>query len=189
MISKLLDRIMKNHGWKFVVNIPPINKCVICAAPHTSNWDFIMGELASRSVGLKAKFLMKDTWFFFPLKYLLRALGGIPVSRSHRTNVTGGVIDSFNRHDNLAVAVTPEGTRSRNSHWHKGFLYIAKEAGVPIVLGYFNYEKKIVCLDRIFEPTDDVDADMLAIKRYYDKADCKGKYPEKFTTGLKEDTK
>ena len=141
MISKLLGRIMKNHGWKFVVNIPPVNKCVICVAPHTSNWDFIMGELASRSVGLKAKFLMKDTWFFFPLKYLLRAL------------------------------------------------YIAKEAGVPIVLGYFNYDKKIVCLDRIFEPTDDVDADMHTIKRYYDTVDCEGKYPEKFTTGLNGDTK
>ena len=83
---------MKNHGWKFVVNIPPVNKCVICVAPHTSNWDFIMGELASRSVGMKAKFLMKDAWFFFPLKYLLKALGGIPVSRRHSTNVTGGVV-------------------------------------------------------------------------------------------------
>ena len=187
MLSKLLERIMKNHGWKFVVNIPPIDKCVICAAPHTSNWDFIMGELASRSVGMKAKFLMKDTWFFFPLKYVLRALGGIPVSRSHRTNVTGGVIDSFKSRHHLAVAVTPEGTRSRNPHWHKGFLYIAKDAGVPIVLGYFNYEKKIVCLDRIFEPTGDVEADMLAIKRYYHTADCKAKYPEKFTTGLSDD--
>ena len=144
---------MKNHGWKFVVNIPDVKKCVICVAPHT-------------------------------IKYLLRALGGIPVSRGRSTNVTGDVIDTFNRRDSLAVAVTPEGTRSRNPHWHKGFLYIAKDAGVPIVLGYFNYDKKIVCLDRIFEPSDDVDADMLAIKRYYDSVDCKGKYPEKFTTGL-----
>jgi len=143
-----------------------------------------MGELASRSVGMKAKFLMKDTWFFFPLKYLLRALGGIPVSRDHRTNITGGVVDSFNRYDELVVAVTPEGTRSRNPNWHKGFLYIARDANVPIVLGYFNYKKKIVCLDRLFEATEDVEADMLYIKRYYDSIDACGKYPEKFTTGL-----
>lgn len=188
MISKLFGSIMKNHGWKFVVNIPDVKKCVICVAPHTSNWDFIMGELASRSVGMRAKFLMKDTWFFFPLKYLLRALGGIPVSRNHSTNVTGGVIDSFNRCDSLAVAVTPEGTRGRNPHWHKGFLHIAKEAGVPIVLAYFNYDKKIVCLDRIFEPSQDVEADLLIIKRYYQSADCQGKYPEKFTTGLESST-
>ncbi len=175
---------MKNHGWKFVVNIPDLKKCVICVAPHTSNWDFIMGELAIHSVGMRAGFLMKDAWFFFPLKYLLKALGGIPVSRQRRTNVTGGVVDSFKKHDNLAIAVTPEGTRSRNPNWHKGVLYIARDAGVPIVLGYFNYEKKIVCLDRIFEASDDIDADMIAIKHYYDTVDALGKYPEKFTTGL-----
>ena len=176
---------MKNHGWKFIVNIPTLKKCVICVAPHTSNWDFIMGELAIHSVGMKAGFLMKDTWFFFPLKYLLYALGGVPVSRKRQTNVTGGVIKRFNRRDNLAIAVTPEGTRSLNPHWHKGFLYIAQEANVPIVLGYFNYPQKIVCLDRIYEPTGDVDVDMIAIKRYYDSCDCEGKFPEKFTTGLK----
>lgn len=186
MISKLLDRIMRNHGWKFIVNIPPTPKCVICVAPHTSNWDFIMGELASRSVGMKAKFLMKDAWFFFPMKYLLKALGGVPVSRKHSTNVTGGVIDLFNKREKLVVAVTPEGTRSLNPNWHKGFLYIAQDAQVPVVLGYFNYRKKIVCLDRIFDPTGDVDADMMAIKRYYDNCDCCGKFPEKFTTGLDE---
>ena len=184
-MRKLASRILKNHGWKFVVNIPSIPKCVICVAPHTSNWDFIMGELAIHSVGMRAGFLMKDTWFFFPFKYLLYALGGVPVSRKRRTNVTGGVIDSFNRHENLAIAVTPEGTRSRNPNWHKGFLYIAKEANVPIVLGYFNYEKKIVCLDRIFEPTGDVDADMLWIKKYYDSSDICGKNHNNFTTGLK----
>ena len=177
---------MKNHGWKFIVNIPPVNKCVICVAPHTSNWDFIMGELASRSVGMKAKFLMKDTWFFFPLKYLLKALGGIPVSRKHRTNVTGDVVDCFNKLDKLVVAVTPEGTRSLNPHWHKGFLYIAHEAKVPIVLGYFNYPEKIVCLDKIFEPTGDIDADMLSIKKYYDSSNICGKYHENFTTGLEK---
>ena len=145
-----------------------------------------MGELAIRSVGMKAGFLMKDTWFFFPLKYLLRSIGGVPVSRHRRTNVTGGVVDQFNHCDSLAVAVTPEGTRSLNANWHKGFLYIAQEAQVPIVLGYFNYQKKIVCLDRIYEPLGDVDADMLAIKKYYDNCDACGKYPEKFTTGLKK---
>lgn len=175
---------MKNHGWKFVVNIPPLKKCVICVAPHTSNWDFIMGELAIRSVGMKAGFLMKDTWFFFPLKYLLYSIGGVPVSQHRRTNVTSGVITSFNKRDNLAIAVTPEGTRSLNPRWHRGFLHIAREADVPIVLGYFNYEEKIVCLDKIFEQSGDIDKDMLAIKKYYDTVGCKGKHHEKFTTGL-----
>ena len=95
-------------------------------------------------------------------------------------------MDSFKSSHHLAVAVTPEGTRSRNPHWHKGFLYIANEAGVPIVLGYFNYEKKVVCLDRIFEPTGDVESDMLAIKQYYINKGKGARYPEKFATGLEE---
>ena len=70
--------ILKKTGWTFKVNLTMPDKCIIVIAPHTSNWDFILGELGIHSVGMKAGFLMKDTWFFFPLGYLMKALGGIP---------------------------------------------------------------------------------------------------------------
>lgn len=143
-----------------------------------------MGELAIRSVGMKSGFLMKDTWFFFPLKYFLRAIGGVPVAQHRNTNVTSEVVASFNRRKSMAVAVTPEGTRSLNPHWHRGFIYIAQEAGVPIILAYIDYDKKRMCLDKIYEPTGDVDADMLAIKQYYHACGARGKRHEKFSTGL-----
>ena len=179
---KLARHILKRAGWTFKVmpNLP--RKCVICVAPHTSNWDFILGELAVRSVGMKASFLMKSTWFFFPMGVLMRHLGGIAVDRSGHTNVTGQVAQEFKQRDELLVAVTPEGTRSRNPNWHRGFIYIAQEANVPIVLAYIDYGTREVCLDRIFIPTDDIEADMVAIKRYY--AGHTGRFPEKFTTGL-----
>jgi len=170
--------ILKKTGWRFEVNIPPTPKCVICVAPHTSNWDFIVGEVGIRSVGMSSGFLMKDTWFFFPLGYILKSLGGIPVKRSAHTGVSEHVVEAFNNHEHLWVAVTPEGTRSPNSNWHKGFLHIAREAGVPIALAYIDYEQKVACVDRIFNMSDDVDADMVAIKSYYSKR--KGKHPEKF---------
>ncbi len=201
---------MKKAGWKFKVNIPPLAKCVICVAPHTSNWDFIMGELAIRSVGMRAGFLMKSTWFFFPLGLLLRGMGGIPVHRASRAetllehkgvnmepieaierlhgdnknHVTQTVIDAFGKRERLAIAVTPEGTRSLNPHWHKGALVIAQEAQVPIVLAYFDYRNKVACLDQIFETTGDTEADMLAIKQYYNDKKDYARYPEHFTTGL-----
>ncbi|MBP5561200.1 MAG: 1-acyl-sn-glycerol-3-phosphate acyltransferase [Muribaculaceae bacterium] len=182
----LWGRILHRRGWTFTIAHPEVEKCVVCVAPHTSNWDFIMGELCIRSVGRTASFLMKDTWFFFPLGWLLRRIGGIPVSRKKHKNVTGGVVAEFKRKKHLWVAVTPEGTRSRNEHWHKGFLHIAREAGVPVVLAYIDYSRHHVCVDRLFEPTDDTDADMLAIKRYFhDHADA-ARYPEKFTTGLSD---
>lgn len=177
--------ILRKAGWEFVVNIPPTPKCVICIAPHTSNWDFLLGELAIHSVGMKAGFLMKKQWFFFPMGYLMRRLGGIPVQQHTHTNVTNEIVKAFRTHDRLAVGITPEGTRSANPNWHKGCLHIAKNADVPLVLAYFDYSRRVVCLDRYFDITDDPDADMLNIKRYY--RHIKGRYPEKFVTGLEQE--
>lgn len=83
-------------GWKLDISAPRRDKCVICVAPHTSNWDFILGLFAYKSLGREANFLMKDFWFFFPLKYLLRALGGIPVFRGNKKgSLTNQVIEPF----------------------------------------------------------------------------------------------
>lgn len=161
-----------------MVNIPPTPKCVICVAPHTSNWDFILGELSVRSVGMKAGFLMKSTWFFWPMGCLMRAMGGIAVNQHEHTNVTETVVKAFNENSQLAIAVTPEGTRSPNARWHKGFLHIAREAQVPVVLAYIDYGERVVCLDRLFTPTEDCDADLEQVKEYY-KA-FTGRHPEKF---------
>ena len=173
---------MKKIGWRFVNNTPPVPKSVICIAPHTSNWDFIIGELAVKSAGFKAGFLMKDTWFFFPFNLFLHAIGGIPVSQHHRTDVTASVVKAFNSHDRLAIGITPEGTRSPNPHWHRGFLYIARAAQVPVILAYIDYATRTVCIDRFFEPSGDIEKDMTDIKNYY--KDFTGRHPEKFVTGL-----
>jgi len=58
--GKILDRA----GWVFTLNIEMPDKCVIAIAPHTSNWDFVLGELAIHSAGVKAGFLMKSAWSF-----------------------------------------------------------------------------------------------------------------------------
>ena len=151
-------------------------------APHTSNWDFILGKLAYASVGRKAGFLMKETWFFWPLGYFFRAIGGIPVPRGKKKgkSLTETIIEKFNHSQRLAIAITPEGTRSRTSEWRTGFLHIAEGAHVPIVLGVLDFEHKHVLIERTFEPTGNVDADMKAVKEYY--RPFKGKYPDKFTT-------
>lgn len=170
--------ILKKAGWKFEINIPPTPKCVIAIAPHTSNWDFILGELAIRSVGMKAGFLMKDTWFFFPLGYFMRAIGGIPVKQSKNTRVTDSVVAEFNSHDELVIGVTPEGTRSPREKWRTGFMHIAREANVPLALAYIDYPSRTVCIDRFYELTGDVDADMAGIKEYF--SHYTGRFPEKF---------
>ena len=105
--------VLRLTGWKVEITTPRRDKCVICVAPHTSNWDFPLGLAAYKSLGREANFLMKKFWFFFPLKYLLRALGGIPVARSpHGYSLVEQVTAMFRERSYMNLAVTPEGTRS-----------------------------------------------------------------------------
>lgn len=177
-ISRTLLRIA---GWKVNITVPDYPKCIICVAPHTSNWDFIIGKLAYASVGRKAGFLMKESWFFFPLGCFFKAIGGIPVPRRKKSaSLVDTIVNKFNTSDRLVLAITPEGTRSRTDKWHTGFLRIARQANVPIMLGAIDFHTKEVSITQEFTPTGDIDADIIEIKNYY--RGFTGKYPEKFST-------
>ncbi len=174
-------RILRLMGWSVSITVPDVDKCIICVAPHTSNWDFVVGKLAYASVGRDAGFLMKAQWFFWPLGCFFRAIGGIPVQRKNKTvSLTDVVVEKFRTSRRMQLAITPEGTRSRTSQWHTGFLHIAKRAGVPIQLGVLDYAAKRVMIDHTFEPTGDIEADLRRVKEFYKP--YQGKYPEKFTT-------
>ena len=180
--ASIARTLLKWGGWTVKVELPDFDKCVICVAPHTSNWDFIICELAYISLQRKAGFLMKKDWFFFPLGYFFRAIGGVPVDRSRRTDLVEQIVEQFNAHDRMTIAITPEATRKANPDWKTGFYRIATQAGVPIVLAYIDYDKREVGIERTFEPTGDVEADMIEIKRYYMR--FAAKYKDKFVTGL-----
>lgn len=172
--------ILKLFGWSVHISVPDYPKCIICVAPHTSNWDFIIGKLSYASVGRKAGFLMKESWFFWPLGCFFRAIGGVPVPRGRKSRrpLTDELVERFDTSERLVLAITPEGTRSRTAEWHTGFLRIAMQAHVPIALGVIDFSLKKVLIERTFEPTGNPEADMAAIKAYY--RPFKGKYPEKF---------
>lgn len=172
--------ILKLMGWKVNVSVPDYPKAIICVAPHTSNWDFIIGKLAYASVNRKAGFLMKKSWFFFPLGYIFRSMGGIPVSRGGKNESSvDRLVQLFNTHDRLTLAITPEGTRSLTTHWRTGFLNIARLADIPVVLAVIDFKDKEARVEKTFYPTGDNEADLREIKNYY--KDAVGKYPEKFS--------
>ena len=168
----------KLFGWKIENLQPEVPKCIIAVAPHTSNFDFIIGKLAYASLGRKTQFLMKKEWFFFPVGLVFKAMGGIPVTRSKHTSMTDTLAAEFAKHDRLQIALTPEGTRKRVTEWKKGFYYIALKANVPIVLIGLDYKRKAAIFLDTFYPTGDVEADMAKIKSYY--VGITGKHPEKF---------
>lgn len=159
--------------------MPDYPKCIICVAPHTSNWDFVLGEFAWWSLGRKAGFLMKEAWFFFPMKYLFKALGGIPVARRRGSSLSDVIIHKFETSERMQLAITPEGTRSKVTEWRTGFLHIAYDAHIPVVLGAIDAAHKLVHLEETFTPTGDIDADMRAIKDYYRQFE--GIRPDKFS--------
>lgn len=172
--------LLKCFGWKVDITVPYRDKSVICVAPHTSNWDFIIGLFAYRSIGRKASFLMKEFWFFFPLKYLLKALGGIPVRQNSKQSLTSSIIQDFNSRQKLNLAVTPEGSRSAVEEWRTGFLTIAYNAHVPIQLGVIDFKNKMVRIEKEYIPDADFKKDLNEIRKYYSDFKYAARYPEKF---------
>ena len=171
---------LKCAGWKVNITVPARNKTVICVAPHTSNWDFIAGLFAYRSLGRKANFLMKKFWFFFPLNYIFKSLGGIPVDTKSSQSLTSKIINDFQQRNYLNLAVTPEGSRSGVEKWKTGFLTIAFNANVPIQLGVIDFKNKTVRINKEFIPTGDNQKDLKEIRKYYSEFKEAAKYPENF---------
>lgn len=168
-------------GWKTNVTVQDFDKCVICAAPHTTNLDLFIGKLFYGAIGRKTYFMMKKEWFFFPLGIFFKAVGGIPVDRSRKTSLVDQMVNNFTKYKKFNLAITPEGTRKANPNWKKGFYFIALKAQVPIVLIGIDYEKKMISATKAIMPTGDINKDMREIKLYY--KDFKGKHPENFTLG------
>lgn len=175
IISKFLFLLF---GWKVKGSLPDgVTKAVMIAAPHTSNWDFLWARCAFFILGINLKYTIKNELFFFPLGWILKSLGGIPIDRSKKTNMVEKMTALFDQYDNLILLITPEGTRSYSAEWKKGFYYIAEGAKVPLVLGYLDYDKKHAGIGPLFETSGDVEKDMKAIQNFY--RNITPKYPEK----------
>lgn len=181
-MKKIYRLILRLFGWTIDETYPEgVEKAVVIMGPHTSNWDFIIGRMSFTAMDIKGKYLIKKELFFFPLGLFLRAIGGIAVDRSGKNNVTNSAVEHFSNNDRLYMVFTPEGTRSYNPKWKKGFYYIAKKANVPICIGYMDYEKKIGGFHSVYYPTDDVEKDVQHIKDIL--KNYKGRFPEKGIDG------
>lgn len=180
MIKTICSFIFHNLlGWKSYVNVPYFDKCIICVAPHTSNFDLFIGKLFYAAAGRKAGFVMKKEWFVGPLDYIFRNwMGGIPVNRGHGTALITELIEIANNSDTFRLALTPEGTRKANPKWHLGFYVIASQAKLPIVLMGVDYKKKEVRMEKYVMPSDDRKADLREIYYYFEG--YQGRHPENF---------
>ena len=162
MLRKICKWLLyKRLGWEKNVTVSHPDKFIICLAPHTSNADFLLGQLYMRAEAMKINFLMKSEWFAWPLGTLFRKLGGIPVSRGRHTSMTDSLAATARRRPTFRLCVTPEGT--------------------PILLYGLDYERKLIQCTKSLTPSGDIDKDMRLIKDYF--KGFTGRHPELFTTG------
>lgn len=156
-------------GWKVVGKAPAEKKCILIAAPHTSNWDFPTMMVVAFVLGLDIHWMGKHTLFpKGPLGAIMRWFGGIPIDRRAKHNTVDQMVEHYRQRDELLVLITPEGTRSKVERWKEGFYHIARGAEVPIYLGFVDVSKKETGLGPAFYPSGDVERDIAEIRRFYE---------------------
>ena len=182
VLRVLSTGFLRLTGWQIAGQAPAGHpKCVLIAAPHTSNWDLPYTLMVAFALRMNIHWMGKRQIFRWPFGGLMRWLGGIAVDRSQSTNLVAASAQALRAAEgSVHLVVPPEGTRSQTRHWKTGFYWIAHEAGVPIVLAYMDYPRKLSGLGPVFTPTGDIDADMLKIKAYYSQ--YKGKNWRQFST-------
>ena len=167
LVRKAFVTFYRLRGWK-AHGAPPVDgRCVIIAAPHTSNWDFLYFIGLTEDIGIQPHFMAKDSLFRWPMGKFMRDMGGVPVVRSSRQNVVDTMAAEFARRDRFMLTIAPEGTRGKVGQWRTGFYHIAMKAGVPLVVGMMDYGTKTGGLGPAIWPTGDYDADMAKIFEFY----------------------
>ena len=166
-------------GWKFENNFnPEVKKCVFIVAPHTSSYDFLIGILIRKIMGIEINFVGKKELFKPPFGWYFKAVGGAPIDRTGKQKKVDAIAEIFGKKDIFRLAMSPEGTREKTTTWKTGFYYIALKAEIPIIRVSFDYGVKKVKISEPYWPTGDFQKDYTEIFSYYDGVT--GKIPEKF---------
>ena len=168
--GRLALRLM---GWRVDGEVPDLPKFVIAVAPHTSNWDFVVGAATMFALDLRLSFIGKHSLFRWPVAGVMRWMGGIPVDRGASHGLVGETVKAFASVDGRILAIAPQGTRKRGARFRSGFLHIARGANVPVVLASLDYASRCLRLGPSFMPGEDVDAELARVEAFFAKV--KGK--------------
>ncbi|MEZ4721251.1 MAG: 1-acyl-sn-glycerol-3-phosphate acyltransferase [Flavobacteriales bacterium] len=175
----LAKALLGIFGWKVNGSFgPELRNCIIVVAPHTSQWDFFWGLLARSVYGIKAKYLIKNSFFKPGIAWFFHFTGGIAVDRSKKNELTERLKGMLANGEELRIVFTPEGTRKRVDRWRTGFYYTAIDTGLPIVMHAIDYGKKSIDQSAPFWPTGDWERDKPQFEVFY--SDKQAKHPEWF---------
>lgn len=152
-------RVLALAGWRVAGELPAVSRLVIAVAPHTSNWDFLYGAAAMFALDLKVSFLAKHTLFVWPFSSFLRWMGAIAVDRRAANGVVEDAVRAFEATASRVLVIAPQGTRKRVARFKTGFLRIAKEAGVPVVLVALDYGARCVRIGPAIDSLGEIEAE------------------------------
>ncbi|KXI28907.1 lysophospholipid acyltransferase family protein [Paraglaciecola hydrolytica] len=172
--------VLNLMGWRYAGEFPSHAKMIVAVAPHTSNWDFIIGLAVAFNLRLKITFFGKHSLFMPPFGALLRRCGGLPVERSKAHGVVDQMADAMRRADKMVLCIAPEGTRSRIERWKTGFLHIAHKAEVPVFLVALDYKKKQIEFGPSLNIGEDIQYELNRIYSHYQTVEAK--YPDRVAT-------
>ena len=168
-ISQWIGRtVLKSMGWKVAGSIPNEKRILIVAAPHTSNWDFVIGMGALLGLNAKIRWIGKHTLFKPGISWFFRWLGGIPVNRKNPASLIEDVSNMIKKDRGLMIGVAPEGTRKKINRWKTGFLRIAKTTQSKILFISIDAPSKTIKIaNTLFTPTEDKENDLEFVKSYF----------------------
>ncbi|HET7403424.1 MAG TPA: 1-acyl-sn-glycerol-3-phosphate acyltransferase, partial [Usitatibacter sp.] len=147
--------------------VPDLARFVIAVAPHTSNWDFVVGAAVMFALELRVAFIAKHTLFRGPFGAVMRWMGGVPVDRSRPHGLVAEAVRGFSRVEGLVLAIAPQGTRNPSARFRSGFLHIARGAGVPVVLAALDWGERRVRLGPAFAPGPDIEGELARTESFF----------------------
>ena len=177
MIRRLIARVFWTFSrWRLVTEPAPERPSILVGAPHTSNWDFILMLAIAWRLGIRVRWMGKDSLFAGRRGAFMRALGGVAIDRANPQSVVAEIVERLKSDESFCLVITPDGTRKGHSHWKSGFYRIARETGMPVVLGYVDRSTMTTGLGPTMELTGNLRADMDRVREFY--ADKAGFTPE-----------
>ncbi len=178
IVRFICSALLQLSGWKVRGDWPAIDKAVLVAAPHTSNWDGLYMLATAGYFRVKLRWMGKASLTRGPFGGLIKWLGCVPIDRSQKNDVVQAMADAFAAEDRMILAIPPEGTRSATREWKTGFYHIACAAGMPIVLSVLDYGTRTARLAAVVYPSGDYEGDLPVIRAFY--ANAQGKHRDKF---------
>lgn len=185
MTQRFCKFLLEKWGWTLIGEPAPEKNCVYLEAPHTSIWDFVLGLMYYRAKGTgHLRTMIKKEAFFFPVNFLLRAMGAFPIDRTSPSKTILSIVHEMEASGDkpFHLVICPEGTRKAVRKWKTGYHTIVSQTGAALYITMIDWGHKRIGILQKFEIGDNAREDTDRIQQIYEKWQPIGLHPDQFLT-------